>query len=142
MVNKESLAIMDEYDSLAFPNQDLLDTFRDMGFNSYAYKWDEYADSSILIIDTSLIPAPKILTSNNVFVLYHTLRREVNNEVYATFGPQSLYDRWQKSPLGTPHIDDTYDGYIEDEIFFNASQEQFEDYVREHFKYSLYALDD
>ena len=142
MVDKKSMTVMDEYDSLSFPNQDLLDTFRKMGFNSYAYKWEEYGDSSILIFDTSLIPAPKKLTSNDVFVLYHTFRREVNNEVYATFGPQSLYDRWQKSSLGIPHIDDSYDGYIEDEIFFNAPQEQFEDYVREHFKYSLYALDD
>lgn len=134
MVDEKSLTVMDEYDSLEFPNQDLLDIFRKMGFNSYVYKWYEYTESSILIIDTSLIPAPKILTSNGVFVLYHTLRREVNNGVHATFGPQSLYDKWQKSPLGISRVDKTYDGYVEDEIFFNANEEQFEKYVMKHFK--------
>lgn len=142
MVNEEGMKIVDEYDSLPFPNQELLQCFRKMGFNSYTYKWEDYGDISILIFDTSLIPEPKILTNENVFVKYQSFRREVNNEVYAVFGPLSLYDRWVKSGRRVPNLDDTYDGYVEDEIFFNATQKQFEDYVREHFKYSLYAQKD
>lgn len=136
-VDDKSLASINEYDSLTFPNQLLIDSFREKGFNAYEYEWPDKMASSFLIFDKSVIPKPKIITNDDIVVKYNSFRRVVNFGESYVFGPKSLQDRWHKIAKIAPSVlknGNSYDGFVEDDIFFNTSKKEFEEYVRLHFK--------
>lgn len=134
LVEDKYLDRLDDYGSLAFPNQQLIDSFKDKGFNAYGYEWEDKVGGSFLIFDKTIVPEPKILTNDNVTVKYHSFRRVVNIGKSYVIGPQSLLDRWCKTAPSLLLNDNTYSLFVKDEIFFNASQKDFEDYVRPFIK--------
>ena len=105
--------------------------------NAYEYEWPDKMASSFLIFDKSVIPKPKIITNDDIVVKYNSFRRVVNFGESYVFGPKSLQDRWHKIAKIAPSVlknGNSYDGFVEDDIFFNTSKKEFEEYVRLHFK--------
>jgi len=48
------------------------------------------------------------------------------------FAPLSIYEQW-KAEGNIPRQDDWIYGYVPDNIFFNAPEKEFENYVMKHF---------
>lgn len=132
-VQKRDFNILDMYDSLYFPNDPLIQEFLKMGYNCYSLQWQNYGypDPSICLFDKTLLSSPKLVTNGEIFVMQHYLCRVVDNDRFsdATFAPASLYKKWKSLKTGIPRDDDFFFAYVEDEIFFHASKEDFEKHV-------------
>lgn len=128
---------LDMYEDPCFPNQSMLENYRDLGYNCYFLKrkgW-EGSETSVCIFDKALVTTPEVVTQNGIFVVQGGmggyLCRNVDNETFsdACFAPASLYERWKKNLGYIPKDDDLFYGYVKDEIFFNTTEGEFEKYV-------------
>ena len=136
-VPDDLLKELDIYEDPNFPNQSMLGYYKELGYNCYYLRRKNYGhpDISVCIFDKTLIGDSRQVTNDEIFILSGTmggyLCRNVDNDTFtdACFAPASLYEKWKKNLGFIPSADDLFYGYIDDDIFFNSSKEEFEKYV-------------